>query len=60
MKDPTTQREAAINKDYQVKSPSSKLYVLASAIDVSPLDVDEPLRETTRAETPVIEKVAAA
>nr|XP_033517368.1 nucleolar and coiled-body phosphoprotein 1-like [Nicotiana tomentosiformis] len=60
MKDPTSQGKAAIYKDSQVKLSPSKHDVLASTIDVSPLDVVEPLREIAQAENHVAEKVVVA
>ncbi|XP_019229418.1 PREDICTED: protein split ends-like [Nicotiana attenuata] len=54
------QGEPAIDKAALVKSSPSKLDVLASAIDVSLLDIVEPLRYTTHVETSVVKKMTVA
>ncbi|XP_019251270.1 PREDICTED: proline-, glutamic acid- and leucine-rich protein 1-like [Nicotiana attenuata] len=56
LKRATSQKKPAITKDIQVKLPSSKLDVLASTIEVFPLEVVEPLSDTPHVESTVVEK----
>lgn len=59
-KDLITQEGTMIDKDSQVKLSPSKLDILAFAIDVSLLDIVEPLRETTYPRIYVVEKLIVA